>query len=211
MAITTADYAVQVELASVTNIAKDSILNTFAVRSMSGGAAFADVTARVQVFYTALATIFGPTLNGTTNAHKVRMYHLVEPEPRPPVYVGSFSRGGSGSPLPAEVSLCTSYSAESPAGTRPARRRGRLYIGPLNTLTSVNINGYARPELSVRTTVMNATKALVEGLASDDWEFCVWSRADDSLFPVVRGWVNNEFDTQRRRGPEATERNTWAL
>lgn len=211
MAITVDDYQVQVELASQSNIAADSVVNTFAVSAASGASVFADITTNVDAFYASLGSYLAPTLLNTTDAHKVRVYHLSEPEPRPPVYIGSFTQAGTPVALPAEVAVCSSFSAAAPAGTLPARRRGRIYVGPLNDDTGSVVGSYLRPSPTFRALLAASTKALVEGLADDGWIFSVWSRRDNTLFPVVRGWVNDEYDTQRRRGPEVTTRDTWAL
>lgn len=209
MAITVDDYAVQVELAMVSNVAKDSIVNTFAVKALSGSAEYSDINGQVEAFFGRISAHIGPTVQGSGVPHRTRVYHLSDPEPRPPVYTGSFSRNGSGTALPAEVAVCTSMAAESPAGARPARRRGRMYIGPLNSGVVQVVAGYARPSATFQTLLANSTETFVENLAELDWQVCIWSRKDDTLFPVVRGWVNDEFDTQRRRGPEVTTRAVW--
>lgn len=211
MAITADDYLVQVELASTSNIAADSILNTFAVKALDGAAAFADITAAVDTFYAQLQDYLGQVLNSSANAHHVRVYHLTEPEPRPPVYVGRFTQGGTGTSLPSEVAVCTSLAAAMPAGARPARRRGRMFIGPLNTTASQVVGGYARPSATFQGVLALATQNLSIALEGDLWGLSVWSRADNTLFRVVRGWVDNEWDTQRRRGPEPTARVVWPI
>lgn len=209
MAITTDDYHVQVELASVTNVAKDSVVNTFAVRAIDGGAEFADINNCVDAFYNQIASLLSPTVNSGANKHITRVYHLTEPEPRPPVYVGTFTQAGTGQPLPAEVALCSSFQAVPVAGQRQSRRRGRLYIGPLNTGTAVLDSGYSRPSGTTMNTLATATQQLWIALAADGWALSVWSRVTNTLVPVDNGWVNNEWDTQRRRGPEVSSRVTW--
>lgn len=209
MPITTDDYHVQVELASVTNVAKDSVVNSFAVKAMSGAASFGDINVCVDQFYNNIATILGPTLNSGANKHITRVYHLIEPEPRPPVYVGTFTQAGTGAPLPAEVALCSSFQGLPQAGVRQSRRRGRLYIGPLNTASAILDSGYSRPSGATITTLATATKNFRDQLIANNWELCVWSRKNNTLVPVNNGWVNNEWDTQRRRGPEVSSRVTW--
>lgn len=209
MAITSDDYQVQVELASITNVAKDSVVNTFAIKALSGTATYADVLTHVDAFYNAIGGLLSPTINAGANKHYVRLYHLSEPIPRPPVFAGQFTQAGSGAPLPAEVALVSSLKCAAPAGTHPARRRGRMFIGPLNTGTAVADSGYSRPSGATMTTLAGATNNLLVGLAASDWALSVWSRKDNTLFPVISGWVNNEWDTQRRRGPEVSSRVVW--
>ena len=209
MAITADDYQVQIELASASNVAADSIVNTFAVKALDGSASFSALAGAFTTFYTSLAPELGTVLAGSANAHHFRLYHLSEPEPRPPVYTSRFTRAGTGTPLPSEVSICSSIAASAPAGQRPARRRGRVFLGPLNINTGEVVGGYLRPKAATMNNIANATETLNAFLQGINWRLCVWSRADNTLFPVVRGWVNNEYDTQRRRGPEATARQIW--
>lgn len=211
MAITSDDYLLQVELASVSNVAKDSVVNTFALKALDGGALFSDIATHVQGFYNANSSILSPTLNPAAFAHTFRLYHLIEPEPRPPIYTSKFTRAGSGTAMPAEVAICASFAADAPAGTRPARRRGRVYVGPINQGSGTVVNGYLRPTTVVQNNLATAMKNMAENLIASDWALCVWSRLDAGLFPVVRGWVNDEYDTQRRRGPEVTSRSPWTL
>ena len=37
----------------------------------------------------------------------------------------------------------------------------------------------------------------------------LWSRANNAMFNVVGGWVDNAFDTIRKRGNAPTARTTW--
>lgn len=209
MAITPEDYSVQVEIASTSNVAADSIINTFAVKALDGSAEYVDILDAVDAFYLQIGSYLSPTISSAGGAHAVRVYHLIEPEPRPPVYEGRFQQSGAGDAMPAEVALCTSIAAASPAGARPARRRGRMFIGPLNESTVQVVNGYARPSGAVQSGLAAATETLFLNLEGADWRLCVWSRVDNTLFPVERGWVDNEWDTQRSRGPETTARVVW--
>lgn len=113
--------------------------------------------------------------------------------------------GTSGDPLPPEVALCTSFAANTPPGTNPGRCRGRVYLGPFNE----GSNGTGRPSNNLVIGVRNITKRLDDALIGAGATLAVWSRADKAVRPVVRGWVDNEWDTQRRRGREATSRNSW--
>lgn len=211
MAITNADYLAQVELASVSNVAKDSVVNTFAFRAVDPNATFTNLCNGIASLYQSLDAYMGSSLNGTANAHTVKLYHLIEPEPRPPVHTQRFSAGSALKPYPAEVALCLSFAADAPSGSRPARRRGRIFLGPMAENSGVLVDGYIRPTGVVKDGCAVALEAFGLGAAVLGWQWCVWSRADNTLFPVVRGWINDEFDTQRRRGPEVTSRRSWSF
>lgn len=209
MAITSNDYAVHVELETDTGLPRDRVVNTWAMQALDGAAAFSDAADAFDAFYTAIASYLGATLvNGS--GHRCKIYHLTDIEPRVPVYDEAMSLGGFGSTaMPAEVAICTSFAAAPESGVNPARRRGRVFLGPLATGVSDASSGYARVDSAVVIGIANATEQLLADLIAAQWWLCVWSRVDETLFPVTRGWVENDFDTQRRRQPAPTSRVTW--
>jgi len=126
--------------------------------------------------------------------------------------------------LPNEVALAVSFHGDLSAvgefgsgGTRPrARRRGRVFIGPLWDGTSASSSGNpARPSATFMEDLRLAADRLM--ILSDDattWKWVVPHAAESAGWtsvPVIGGWVDNEFDTQRRRGLVATTRSTFAL
>lgn len=134
-------------------------------------------------------------------------------------YDGPSQPDPSDSNLPLEVAICCSfkgYYSEGPVLER-ARRRGRVYIGPLND-TVLQGNGTAAPPrpsvdfVNLLTAKMqdlreNAQTGAGTGGASAPW--VIWSRAGGAIHNVVGGWVDNAWDTQRRRGNETTTRTQW--
>lgn len=114
-----------------------------------------------------------------------------------------------GTNLPAEVSVVGSFNAdisgvlEEVGVTRPrSRRRGRIYIGPLqdNILFEAG-SGICRPSNTFTLDLRTAMNSLrLQALS----EWGVWSRADAAINEVVRVWTDDAFDTQRRRGEAAT-------
>lgn len=117
----------------------------------------------------------------------------------------------SATALPAEVACVLSFhseynlSAEFAPGSRPrARKRGRLYIGPLNqsTLTTSSLRAVPAPAFTTR--LADAGVRLRD--RDDVAKWAVWSRTAGTMFPVTGLWVDDEFDTQRRRGERALTR-----
>lgn len=110
-------------------------------------------------------------------------------------------------PLPSEVSTVLSYRAdysgvpEFGSGVRPrARRRGRLFFGPLVTAASAE-GTFQRAVVNsiLQDTLVAAAEALIlETVAT----WAVWSRTDDTFREVVAAQVDNAFDIQRRRGED---------
>ena len=118
----------------------------------------------------------------------------------------------SGSPAPEEVAAVLSFKADTAGllevsgATRPkSRRRGRLYLGPLNTGTFATAGAGVFLALAFQGTILGAA----ENFLAQVPEWSVWSRADAAVHPVVDGWLDNAFDTQRRRGVRANGRTTW--
>ena len=115
-------------------------------------------------------------------------------------------------PLPREVSVCSSFHGdltfveeEGSEGDRPASRlRGRRFVGPLNTSASDVDSTPLRPASDLVDLLVLAEQNIADGGAA-----VVWSRAGQSQSVVIGGFIDNEFDTQRRRGETPTSRTTW--
>jgi len=122
--------------------------------------------------------------------------------------------------IPSEVCAVISMHAdetgvlEESGATRPAaRRRGRLYIGPLDDGALTFASSRVELGSTFITTLAGAASALLnawDGSPSTDFQWAVWSRADATMRPVVGGFVDNAFDTQRRRGDVPTARTAWS-
>lgn len=162
---------------------------------------------------------FSPAVNRNALAARIELYE-VDPGSGlagTPIELRQFTipvgPGAADDLLPNEVAICSSFAAGAPAGTSAARRRGRIYFGPLRDTSITNDPLTFQPIVatSLRETLLRATERLAETLLSQGHELSVWSRTDGAFFPVVRGWVDNEFDTQRRRGEVATSRLLWSL
>lgn len=138
----------------------------------------------------------------------VKAYDLAQPEPRVPVYEGVIEiTPAAGVPLPSEVALVLSIRADYESGTSSARRRNRKYIGPI---VGAQNAGNGRPT----TTLVNglcgaASDMLAAAQASVSWTWVVYSPTDGEAHPVIGGWVDDSWDTQRRRGLDPTSRTTW--
>jgi hypothetical protein len=56
--------------------------------------------------------------------------------------------------------------------------------------------------------MLDAYEAAWAELTTAGLSHAVWSSADDTAYPVIGAWMDNAFDTQRRRGVDATARDT---
>ena len=90
-----------------------------------------------------------------------------------------------------------------------ARRRGRMYVGPLSTSAVDSTDSDKRPRLEA---TFRATLGLAaKGLATTNGtcKLGVWSRRDEVIANVEQVLVDDAFDTQRRRGEKFVNRTSW--
>lgn len=87
-----------------------------------------------------------------------------------------------------------------------ARRRGRLYVGPLTNVALQSITPPYMLDSTFLQTLREAAGYLASSLGGANWAWSVWSRRDQTTYPVVGGWTDDAPDTQRRRGPKASAR-----
>lgn len=208
-----------VVLPSVTEFPKDNAINTFtfspfvpdeeALDNIAG--TLEDFYNEVQLSGQSVASYLSSTIVRTTDACHIEFWDIDGTPPRTPMHVVPFTLAGptvTNNNLPLEVALCSSFRAEYVSGEPAARRRGRVYVGPLTTgaLTS----GAGVPGTPSPTFIETVAQATM-GLASAFSPLHVWSRTDDMIRRVVAGWVDNEFDTQRRREHDATAREAWSI
>lgn len=151
-----------------------------------------------------IASHMSPTISGFA---AVAAYDLEEPSPRRPVYESTFPiAGAGGTALPSEVAVCMSFQAARSSGVAQASRRNRIYLGPWGV--PANENGLVKS--SLQTIIVKAGQELAAAAdASATWNWVVYSPKKHEAYPVHDGWVDNAFDTQRRRGISATGRSTF--
>jgi hypothetical protein len=214
-----ANALAQVVMQGTSNLPEDVYVNTFHFRTAGADVTTADADAIQTALLNFYVVIHAPgtsplcneisdTVSRGATATKTKVYDLGDPTPRLPVKTYAWQMGpGIGSVgLPNEVAICLSYSADVASGENPRRRRGRLYIGPLASTHISGVGGDVIPSATMVNALLGAGKALKDD-ATVDW--CVYSRADDTLYTITHGFVDNAFDTQRRRGRVAQTRSLW--
>lgn len=146
-----------------------------------------------------------------TTGHRIKIVRLDDPKPRVPVHDEEFPllAPTAGTALPTEVACCLSFKAARVSGVNMARRRGRVYIGPLRT-TVMSPDGFGnpRPATPFVDTLQACAKALQDNTFAEAWIWVVHSPTTGGLarYPVARSWVDDAFDTVRRRGAGITSR-----
>jgi hypothetical protein len=171
---------------------------------------------RLDTFYTNVYSIgasgaMAPWVVGANASLKV--YNIADPTPRAPVYESILPISGdaaASSYLPLEVAICLSFQADQISGVPQARRRGRVFLGGFGIVASPgDTDQFPQVDSIVTAAIASEATDLATGLLADGWVWSVFSRVNNSSAPVSNGWVDNEFDTQRRRGVLATARTLW--
>jgi hypothetical protein len=205
---------------------EDAVVNTWHFEADAGGGSDRDkwdldmpgLLDRVELFYVTVAGIFAPTLAGTG---RIKAYDLSDAKPRVPRVVQEFTFVPSTSDaLPAEVALCLSFKGATESGVNMRRRKGRVFLGPL---ARTMIDGGTpvadvRPGTGNVSSVLTAAEVMATG-GSGTFRLSIYSPTSDpgetmvdaAWNDAVEFWVDNAFDTQRRRGARATARQTQAI
>lgn len=119
------------------------------------------------------------------------------PGPGPPKFIKKYPLAGGGGMAPTEVALCLSYRSND--GGPLGQRRGRIF------LPSGNV-GSTRPTTVQLTRLLDFGDklALIGNLGNTTWR--LFSRKGNSFHDIDEISVDNEWDTQRRRGMRALVR-----
>lgn len=119
--------------------------------------------------------------------------------------------GGTGD-LPSECAAVLTLKgnvagvAEFAPGARPrARHRGHIFLGPLSNATLVTSSGRTQLDPAL---LSNATKAGLRLITAAGPDLAAWSRKDGAFYPITSCYMDDAYDTQRRRGPRAATRVT---
>lgn len=209
-----------VELVNANGVPADSITNTWHARSHSidpadDAEAFFE---GLSDFYGTIDGIFSTSISGVLN---FKCYDLEQPTPRVPIFTDSGTiTPSTNALLPNEVACVLSYSAPSEPGISPSSKRGRIYLGPLDSSVLDDGTGDARITTGVTTLIGGAANDLVNegGILSFQWAVFSPTLAAGSITPtaidnataiVTNGFVDNAFDIVRSRGTAASVRSLW--
>lgn len=143
------------------------------------------------------------------SAH-INIYDLEDPEPRVPyVRAVTLDASSTAAGLPGEVAICASWAAGATPGVPVQSLRNRIFIGPLNTNQSTVSTGSTFPRVKLE--AQQGLCDIIEAWATPHElsQLIVYGPRHNVEYPAVRGWVDDEFDTQRRRGVAASARTSW--
>lgn len=168
---------------------------------------------------TAIRVYIGETTMATQRV-TYKMFNMDDASPRVPIrtpVAANPTPATSAQPLPAEIAACLSFRGAVISGVAPARRRGRVFIGPLNTSALVieAATGQPRIDTACSASCVAAANRMHDDLFTLGISWGIYSPtqrgsgpAADGFTPAVYAWMDNAFDTQRRRGPASTSRAT---
>lgn len=211
---------IQVKAPYFTNVPEDVITNVWHW-VWDGGSD--PTTGQCDSLKDALMGFYEAIFNSTTNAGlapwvkatgwSIKMYDLAQPKPRVPYYTATDTFAGSSattSAIAPEVALCVSYQADYINGVNPQSQRGRIYVGGIGTgVTNGTGSAFPVPGTTLINNACAAASTLAAGPIATNWHWVIWSRKLGVYWTVTKGWVDNAFDTQRRRGQKATARTLW--
>lgn len=203
---------VQVLRAEVTlNPAADSdqrIMNVWHFATVGAGTPAATATnvyTGLNAFYQAIDAQLSTELS--TLVPQVRWFNYIEPKPRQPFQEDFLTALVTGTTrAQRELAVCLSYKAQYVSGVTPKRRRGRIYLGPFSGGVVDSATG--KLAAASKTVIVNAGQVFLDlHQAATTWSWVVYSPTTDTAgtgeagaYEVLSAWVDDELDTQRRRG-----------
>lgn len=167
----------------------------------------------------AVGEILSTEVSRAAVACSVDFYDLADPEPRTPFAFTSWTMAtqADNRNFPAEAAICVSWLAAVESGVPAGRRRGRNFIGPLN-IAAGTLTGVARPLPARITDIALAAEQFLDACIADGSPLVIYSGITTTppaqpapvAREVVGGYVDNAFDTMRKRGPDTTDRTLFS-
>lgn len=200
------DIDAQVIIQGVSNLPRDRFINTlhFSEAAPVSWDTFADGLGPDLVGVWAGFSASGPEFHiypsqVCNRAFEVRLYNPDDAPPRTPkIFTGTLATVAASTALPTEVALCLSYRTDKNAPSK----RGRIYLGPFSIVSLATNN---RPTTATMNAILDLADDLSDlGAETVDWQ--LYSPKLDTRRRIEFAWVDNEFDTQRRRGIRSTAR-----
>lgn len=201
-------YRVQAILEHASALPEDRSVNSFAFARIGTATDeetwVAELANQLRLFYDEWAN-WRPS-GIVDNTLTVKAYHLGDPPPREPLEsVQTLIAGNAGTAYPEEVAVCLSFFG---ARNLP-RTRGRVYLGPLTASAGIMSGGRVRVQDTLIAAIKDAALLLMDATFAATHAWGIVSQANADFVQIQQGWIDDAFDTQRRRGPDAQARTTW--
>jgi len=194
------------ELKMNSNVSADSAVNTLHFAETNVPAALTGIEAAMRFLYDDLQPIYSSDV--AQDGHVLKIYNLDDPQPRAPVVetTYNFSAAPTIAPMPHQVAICMSFQGDRASGQSQASRRGRIYLGPIDTNRATSGGRIVEGTINL---VNTAAENLRQFGAANSALWVVYSPTLDSITTVTNGWCDDTFDIQRRRQRQSTTRNVW--
>lgn len=219
MALTSSTFLVVTTIQRKSGIERDACQNTWHYIGPSATPTspdFGNWANNYTAFMGACVGAFSPALSNNPNDVKVQFWLLPNVKGAlgaPKMELNTtLPVAALGTPaMPAECALVitlesnlTGIPEQAPGGARPAsRRRNRKYLGPLAETMNAEV-------ATINESVPSSTKIdqiqtawhthMNAAQITNGWVPVTFSRFDWAAFPVVNTWIDDAWDTQRRRG-----------
>jgi hypothetical protein len=198
-----------VVLNMTSSLPRDACVNTWYCLGAATEAVCASFGGALGSFYDQISGVLARDIAPATS--RIKFYDMEAPKPRVPIHDMALGMGGApvNTPLPHEMACCLSFQGTRMSGVSQARRRGRVYLGPLGTNVLTSDGKLSSTETDV---IRDAAETLLTASTeAPSWSWVVYSeRSDpDATTFVTNGWVDDAFDVQRRRGVDPTARQTF--
>lgn len=207
-----------VELQGASALPDDIYVNTFHIDTggASVGSVAGDIHDALVFFYNGVSTTHGQVSDIASRLSEyitatatTKIYDLGDAEPRVPITDTFTLDSRASTNLPEEIAVCLSYRAAPP---KTARRRGRIYLGPLglNAYSDATSLVPTRVATQFQSDLCRAGAELQDNLLDALCTWVVYSTADGVETNVIAAWhCDNAFDVQRRRGAAPSTRATY--
>jgi len=138
---------------------------------------------------------------------RMKLYDLSHAIPRTPILDATASFAAvidSSTLLPPELAVVLSISGAGVPGVSMQSQRGRVYLGcqPDSASNPGSITSFPTVSSVARSNIIDAAQTLFDELATINWQWVIHSRVHGTDYPVVKGYVDDAFDIQRRRGQD---------
>lgn len=205
------NYRAQVSFQDASGLPSDRFVNTFTFSGVNDLETDGPTIREwLDAFYVAVPAVglapIGAYLHNNIVSCGVRVYDTADAEPRVP-YIGediTMPTRLFGNDLPHEVAAVLTFYGDDPV---TPRRRGRIFLGPFNgqAISSTGNMGTGMVASAVKSAQTLAERWVALGMG-----WYVYSPSSGQYTRITRGHMDNAWDTQRRRGVDATSRVTWA-
>lgn len=215
----------QVTLNSASGLPEDASMNVWHFHTVDADVESEanDINNIISTFYNDCSAIFsGNTLTGTCTT---KFFDLSDDPPRVPFFSDGFAitSMGDADALPTECAITMSFQGDPESGGNARRKRGRLFLGPLDAGTASTGAGLVRVGAGATSAIAVAASAVIDSATPLGFQWIVFSPTTAGAPPwdettldaastlVTQGWIDNAFDTQRRRGTDPTSRVTFPV